>query len=774
MIGQMLAHYRITAALGAGGMGEVWRATDTKLGREVALKVLPAEMAANPERLNRFRREATMLAALDHPSIVTVHSVEECEGVHFLTMQLVDGESLDRLIPEGGLGVDRLLEIGAAVAEALAAAHDKGIVHRDLKPANVMVAGDGRVKVLDFGLAKIAAPQSDELLASEMATELHTREGVVMGTVPYMSPEQIAGRAVDQQTDIFSLGVVLYEMATGQRPFAGQSSAELASAILRDTPRPLGELRADVPNSLARVIERCLEKIAADRLPSARDVRDGLRGASAEAPSIQATTAPASRSVAAADLGAASTDEGFWVAVLPFKYTGADADLTALAEGLTEEIVTGLSRFSYLRVVARGSTAGSVKDGVDGRSAGMAIDARYFMEGSLRQAGARLRVAVQLVDGSSGAHLWAETYDRSFSPEAVFELQDDLVPRIVSTVADMHGILPRRMSEVVSSKPADQLTPYEALLHSFGYNERFTPQALAEARSCLERAVEQSPGNADCWAMLSLMYSNEYGHWDIENPDSFDKALHAARSAVLATPLHSLPHYALAQALFFRREFPAARTAAERAVSLNPMDAATAAFMGLLIAYSGDWERGCALADRALELNPNLPGMYNYTAWHDAYRKKEYRRALELALKLNTPDSFYQHAVLAMCYAQLGEMDSAHKSLKDMLALKPDYGKVARQLHGKWIQPDLVEKLMDGLRKAGLEIADDEERADASPAHHVSGEERADEGFWVAVLPFKYTGGHADLTALAEGLTEEIVTGLSRFSYLRVIARSST
>jgi adenylate cyclase len=396
------------------------------------------------------------------------------------------------------------------------------------------------------------------------------------------------------------------------------------------------------------------------------------------------------------------------------------------------------------------------------------------MEGSLRQAGTKLRLAVQLVDATTGAHLWAENYERTFSSDTIFELQDDLVPRIVSTVADMHGILPRRMSETVRLKPADQLTPYEALLHSFGYNERFTPQALAEARSCLERAVEQSPGNADCWAMLSLMYSNEYGHWDIENPDSFDKALHAARSAVLATPLHSLPHYALAQALFFRREFPAARTAAERAVSLNPMDAATAAFMGLLIAYSGDWERGCALADRALELNPNLPGMYNYTAWHDAYRKKEYRRALELALKLNTPDSFYQHAVLAMCYAQLGEMDSAHKSLQDMLALKPDYGKVARQLHGKWIQPDLVEKLMDGLRKAGLEIADDEERADASPAHHVSGEERADEGFWVAVLPFKYTGGHADLTALAEGLTEEIVTGLSRFSYLRVIARSST
>ena len=213
-------------------MGEVYRAEDTKLGREVAIKVLHADIASSEERLERFRREAQALAALDHPGIVTVYSVEESDGVHFLTMQLVEGEPLDRLIPEEGLGVDRILEIGTAVAEALAAAHEKGIVHRDLKPSNIMVTSDGRVKVLDFGLAKFAAPQTKPPLDSQMATALQTREGIAIGTVPYMSPEQIASRAVDARTDIFSLGVVLYEMATGQRPFEGQSSAELASAIL--------------------------------------------------------------------------------------------------------------------------------------------------------------------------------------------------------------------------------------------------------------------------------------------------------------------------------------------------------------------------------------------------------------------------------------------------------------------------------------------------------------------------------------------------------------
>jgi TolB-like protein/protein involved in temperature-dependent protein secretion len=325
----------------------------------------------------------------------------------------------------------------------------------------------------------------------------------------------------------------------------------------------------------------------------------------------------------------------------------------------------------------------------------------------------------------------------------------------------------------VRLKAADQMSPYEALLRSFGYNERFTPEDLAEVRTCLERAVQQAPGNAECWAMLSLMYANEYGHWDNAGPDSLDRALRAARTAVEAAPLNSLPYYALAQALFFRREIPAFQVAAERAVSLNPMDGATAAFMGLLIAYAGDWERGCALSDKGSQLNPNHPGWYRYTAWHDAYRKKDYRKALDVALHLNAPKNYYTHAVLAICYAQLGQMEEARKALRDMLALKPNYAQIARELHGRWIEPDLVEQLMDGLRKAGLKIGD---KAGASAAVKASdsGTVRADDGFWVAVLPFKYSGSTTELSALAEGLTEEIVTGLSRFSYLKVISRSST
>jgi non-specific serine/threonine protein kinase len=260
-------------------MGEVYRATDTKLGRDVALKVLPAEMASSPERLERFQREAKALAALDHPGIVTVHSVEEADGVHFLTMQLVEGQPLDKLIPEGGMPGERIVEIAMALAEALAAAHDKSIVHRDLKPGNVMVTTDGRVKVLDFGLAKVTGSSDGPDGDSELPTQMKTREGVVMGTMPYMSPEQLQGGALDHRTDIFSLGVILHEMATGHRPFQGRSSADLFAAILRDAVPPLTEVRPDLPAGLARVVRRCLEKDPGQRLQTARDLATELRPA---------------------------------------------------------------------------------------------------------------------------------------------------------------------------------------------------------------------------------------------------------------------------------------------------------------------------------------------------------------------------------------------------------------------------------------------------------------------------------------------------------------
>jgi TolB-like protein len=707
LIGRTLSHYHITAAIGAGGMGEVYRANDTKLGRDVALKVLSAQMAHDPNRLARFQREARSVAALNHPHIVTIFSVEEAEGVHFLTMELVEGQSLERLIPAGGLPVERIVEIASALADALTAAHEKGIVHRDLKPANVMLTDDGRVKVLDFGLAKdVRADKSSDV--------------VVMGTPTYMSPEQVAGRVLDHRTDIFSLGVILYEMASGRRPFEGASSAELASAILRDTPRPLSELRADLPEELGLLIQRCLEKDPQDRFPSARDLRDALRGVTASAPLIRTATAPAPRPVVEGNSGAARAEEGFWVAVLPFKYNGANADLTALAEGLTEEIVTGLFRFSYLRVISLSSTSRYAHGAIDIRSAGKELGARYVMEGSLRQAGTKLRIATQLVDASSDVNLWAETYERPFRPEAIFELQDDVVPRIVSTVADTHGVLPHTMSEVLRNRNPDLLTPYEAVLRSFAHFQRVNAEEHAAARAGLERAVQQAPGNADCWAMLSMMYKEEHTHGFNLRPDSLGRALAAARRAVEAAPSNHLAYHALAATLFFRRELPAFRNAAERAVALNPMDGFTMAYLGFLIAYAGDWERGCALAEQARGLNPHHPGWYWFPSVLDAYRRSDYRGALDFALKVNMPGFWRTNVALAAAYGQLGELEAARNSVQQLLAVRPDFAVLAREELGKWWDAELVEHLIEGLRKAGLEIASQNGTTRANPAGNTS------------------------------------------------------
>jgi TolB-like protein len=410
------------------------------------------------------------------------------------------------------------------------------------------------------------------------------------------------------------------------------------------------------------------------------------------------------------------------------------------------------------------------------RDIGRALGARYVMEGSLRQAGSTLRVAVQLVDASTGAHLWAETYNRSFSAEAVFELQDDLVPRIVSTVADWYGVLPHSMSEAVRLKPPDQLSPYEAVLRSFGYYERVTPEEHAAVRAGLERAVEQSPGYADGWAMLSMMYGEEHRFGFNAQPDPLGRSLQAARRAVDAAHANHFAWLAVAQALFFRKEFDAFRDAAERAIALNPIDGSTIEYLGHLIAFSGDWEHGCELAERARQLNPNHPGWYWAVPFLDAYRKGDYRSARSFLLKGNQPRHFFTLALLAAVHGQLGERDAGDKVLREVLTLKPDFPWTGRDEFRKWYLPELVEPLMDGLRKAGLKIADERDvsaplaMTDVTDGLTIpgSGDRPA-----IAVLPFADMSADGDQEYFSDGLAEEIINLLAQLPGLKVIARTS-
>jgi TolB-like protein/class 3 adenylate cyclase len=444
-------------------------------------------------------------------------------------------------------------------------------------------------------------------------------------------------------------------------------------------------------------------------------ILDGLRkagltipGSSDSAGSSGTVTVKADRAKSRTDSGKIQAEEGFWVAVLPLRYSGSNADLTALAEGLTQEIVTGLSRFSYLRVIALSSTSRYANESVDVRSAGKQLGARYVMEGSLRQAGTKLRLAVQLVDSVSSAHLWAENYERAFSPETVFELQDELVPLIVSTVADQSGVLPRSMSEAVRDRDPEQLSPYEAMLRSFGYARRGTAEELAAAVSALESAVRKAPAYGDAWAMLALLCVQDYAQGFKVQPDSLPRGLNAANLAVEVAPSNHLAYCGLAQALFFQKEFQSFRNAAERAVALNAMDGNSIAILGELLIYAGDWERGLALAGRAKQLNPHHPGWYWYADFYNAYRQGDYRGALNFALRINLPGHWFSHGAMAAAYGQLGERGAATKALQDLLKLRPDFAATVRKDIEKWWEPEYVDRLIDGWRQAGLEIPGEE------------------------------------------------------------------
>ena len=341
-VGSHLGHYKVTSLLGEGGMGQVYRAHDPSLDRDIAIKVLPKKLAAEPETLRRFRREAKAVAALNHPNVVTIHAVEEWDGVHFISMELVAGQPLSEVIAKGPLPIERIFNVFTSLADALTAAHARGITHRDLKPANVMVTDDGRVKVLDFGLAKFGGTGGG--LEATRSIGL-TRDGVIVGTFPYMSPEQVEGKPVDHRSDLFSLGVVMYEAATGRRPFRGESGPALMSAILRDMPPSACDLRANLPTSVAHLIDRCLQKSPGERCQAAAELLRELRAAR--------TAHESGATVPTASNPERKPEKS--IAVLPFANMSPDPENEFLADGISEEIINTLGQIEGLRVAARGS-----------------------------------------------------------------------------------------------------------------------------------------------------------------------------------------------------------------------------------------------------------------------------------------------------------------------------------------------------------------------------------------------------------------------------------
>ena len=701
MIGTTVTHYHITAKLGQGGMGDVYRATDQKLGREVALKVLPDEMASSPERLDRFRREAKALAALDHPGIVSVFSVEEAvemgpdgleRRIHFLTMQLVEGRSLDKVIPDGGLPLETLLSYATALTDALAAAHEKGIVHRDLKPANVIVTDGGRLKVLDFGLAKITAPPDERLADSEAPTDLQTREGVVMGTVPYMSPEQLSGRTVDHRSDIFSLGILLYEMAAGRRPFEGRSGVELGSSILRDTPPPLSRVRPDLPAELERVLSRCLEKEPATRYQSASELLEALaalgRGEESKPPTGPSLSPPPGPSIA----------------VLPFRNQSGDPEQEAFAAGITEDIIGGLSQSGLLFVMGSSATERYRSKTVDVREIGRELEARYVLQGAVRKAGDRLRVSAQLVDASTGIQVWSQKYDRNLSASDVFDVQDEIREQIVATISDVHGIIYSTGLEEARSRPTENLDAHECVYVALAYDKKISPENHLRARESLERAVELDPDYSLAWGYLSWIYTDEYVYGFNALPDSMPRALAAPRRAVDLSPRNHINRWLLSRVYFFRREPSQFFAEAEKSLELHSSEGTTLGLIGVYTAYAGKWDRGLALMRKAVVLNPHHPGYYYMVFGAAHLRQGKYEEALLEYEKMDLPGFFLAQIPLVAVNAHLRRERETQAAMAQLLELRPGYNleQCAEDLRRFGFPKDVGEPLLKGLRMAGL------------------------------------------------------------------------
>jgi serine/threonine protein kinase/Flp pilus assembly protein TadD len=514
MIGDTLAHYRILDKLGEGGMGEVYLAEDTKLKRKIALKVLPSEMASNPDRLRRFEREAEAVASLNHPNIVTIYSVEEVDGLTFLTMELAEGESLATRIPLRGFSIEEFFHIAVQLTDALSSAHERGVVHRDIKPDNIMVSDEGRVKILDFGLAKLR-PRAETPELSELETEALTREGRVIGTVPYMSPEQACGKPVDHRSDIFSLGLVLHEMATGKRVFRGQTSSDILLAILKEEPPSVTDVREDLPFHLGRIIRHCLFKSPEHRYQSAQDLRNDIADLDQEVASGQlrpkslpTDELPALRvgrrrflkwgglALLALAIPLAilltlrlrqPTVSGYdALAVLPFDNLTGSPTQEYISEGIALSLINQLSELAGLRVIGRSEAWSYRGQGLGAAQLGKRLGVGLLLEGDVQQHGERLLASVRLTSAGEGAVLWADEFERP--REDLLDLQQEISRSVTRVLRIPLSMKERRR---LQKDPTISFRAYDSYLQGQQFLEALeNPRHPELAADVFRRAID--------------------------------------------------------------------------------------------------------------------------------------------------------------------------------------------------------------------------------------------------------------------------------------------